>query len=137
MTHMLPVTADGIRLFLHVLAATIWVGGLFTVAALLPVLRSAGADVPRAAARRFGRVAWVAFVVLIITGIWNIAAADNTHEHGYQVTLSIKLAAVALAGLAAWWHQRAKSRLALAAGGAAAAVFSLIALFLGVILIEH
>ena len=137
MTHMLPVTADGIRLFLHVLAATIWVGGLFTVAALLPVLRSAGADVPRAAARRFGRVAWVAFVVLIITGIWNIAAADNTQEHGYQVTLSIKLAAVALAGLAAWWHQRAKSRVALAAGGAGAAVFSLIALFLGMDLAVH
>ena len=134
---MLPVTADGVRLFLHVLAATIWVGGQITVAALLPVLRAAGADVPRAAARAFGRIAWVAFVVLIITGIWNIAAATHTHTHGYQVTLGIKLAAVALAGLAAWWHQRAKSRLALAAGGAAAAAFSLIALFLGVILVEH
>ena len=137
MARMLPVTADGIRLFLHVLAATVWVGGQITVAALLPVLRSAGADVPRAAARAFGRIAWVAFVVLIITGIWNIAAAQHTHTHGYQVTLGIKLAAVALAGLAAWWHQRAKSRLALAAGGAAAAVFSLVALFLGVVLVEH
>jgi len=137
MTRMLPVTADGIRLFLHVLAATVWVGGQITVAALLPVLRSAGADVPRAAARAFGRIAWVAFVVLIITGIWNIAAAQHTHTHGYQVTLGIKLAAVALAGLAAWWHQRASSRLALAAGGAAAAVFSLVALFLGVVLVEH
>ncbi|HMC71672.1 MAG TPA: hypothetical protein VKJ07_21115, partial [Mycobacteriales bacterium] len=86
MARMLPVTADGVRLFLHVLAATIWVGGQITVAALLPVLRGAGADVPRAAARAFGRIAWVAFVVLIITGIWNIAAATHTHTHGYQVT---------------------------------------------------
>lgn len=137
MARMLPVTVDGVRLFLHVLAATVWVGGQITVAALLPVLRNAGPDVPRAAARAFGRVAWVAFVVLIITGIWNIAAAGDTHTKGYQATLGIKLGAVALAGLAAWWHQRANSRFALAAGGAAAAVFSLVALFLGMVLAEH
>lgn len=137
MARMLPVTVDGVRLFLHVLAATIWVGGQITVAALLPVLRSAGAEVPRAAARAFGRIAWVAFVVLVITGIWNIAAANDTNQHGYQTTLGIKMGVVALSGLAAWWHQRAKSRLALAAGGAAAALFSLLALFLGIVLTEH
>jgi putative copper export protein len=137
MARMLPVTVDAVRLFLHVLAAALWVGGQFTVAALLPVLRAAGADVPRAAARQFGRVAWVAFAVLIVTGIWNIAAANDTNANGYQTTLGIKMAFVALSGLAAWWHQRAKSRLALAAGGAAAAVFSLVALFLGMVLAEH
>ena len=134
---MLPVTVDSVRLFLHVLAATIWVGGQFTVAALLPVLRAAGADVPRAAARQFGRVAWAAFAVLVVTGIWNIAAAADTNAHGYQATLGIKMAFVALSGLAAWWHQRASSRLALAAGGAAAALFSLAALFLGMVLAQH
>ena len=134
---MLPVTVDSVRLFLHVLAATLWVGGQFTLAALLPVLRAAGADVPRAAARQFGRVAWAAFAVLVVTGIWNIAAANDTNANGYQTTLGIKMAFVALSGLAAWWHQRAKSRVALAAGGAAAAVFSLAALFLGMVLAEH
>ena len=134
---MLPVTVDSVRLFLHVLAATMWVGGQFTLAALLPVLRAAGADVPRAAARRFGRVAWAAFAVLVVTGIWNIAAANDTNASGYQATLGIKMAFVALSGLAAWWHQRANSRVALAAGGAAAAVFSLAALFLGMVLAEH
>lgn len=134
---MLPITADGIRLFLHVLAATMWVGGQLTLAALLPVLRAAGADVPRLAAQRFGRVAWGAFVVLIITGIWNIAATSDTHSSGYQTTLGVKLGFVALAGLAAWWHSRASSRLALALGGAGAALFSLAALFLGVVLVEH
>ena len=134
---MLPVTVDSVRLFLHVLAATMWVGGQFTLAALLPVLRAAGADVPRAAARRFGRVAWVAFGVLVVTGIWNIAAANDTNASGYQATLGIKMAFVALSGLAAWWHQRASSRVALAAGGAAAALFSLAALFLGMVLAEH
>jgi putative copper export protein len=136
---MLPITADGVRLFLHVLAATIWVGGQITLGALVPVLRRAGADVPRIAARAFGRVAWAAFVLLVLTGIWNIAAASHsdTKQNGYQATLGIKLGFVVVSGLAAWWHQRAKSRVALAAGGGIAAAASLIALFLGVVLVEH
>jgi len=137
MARMLPITVDTVRLFIHVLAATVWVGGQITVAALLPVLRGAGADVPRAAARSFGRIAWVAFAVLIVTGIWNIAAAADTNAHGYQTTLGIKMGFVALAGLAAWWHQRAKARFALAAGGGLAAVSSLVALFLGMVLAVH
>lgn len=131
---MLPVTADEVRLFLHVLAATIWVGGQITLGALVPVLRAAGADVPRAAARRFGRIAWTAFAVLVVTGIWNIAAASDTNKNGYQATLGLKMAFVAASGVAAWLHTRSKSRLGLAIGGAGAAVFSLAALFLGVVL---
>ena len=38
---MLAVSWDTIRLFLHVLAATIWVGGQLVLAALAPVLRRA------------------------------------------------------------------------------------------------
>jgi hypothetical protein len=90
--------------------------------------------VPKLAARRFGRLAWTAFVVLIITGIWNIAAAKDTNANGYQLTLGIKMGFVALSGLAAWLHSRAKSRATLALGGAGAALFALGALFLGVVL---
>src|SRR5438067_10709771 len=136
---MLPVTVDSVRLFIHVLAAALWVGGQFTVGALLPVLRTAGADVPRNAARAFGRIAWVAFAVLVLTGIWNIAAAPSseTKTHGYQATLGIKMGFVLVAGLAAWWHQRATSRFALGLGGALALIASLAALFLGMVLAEH
>ena len=69
---MLAVSWDTVRLFLHVLAATIWVGGQLVLAALVPVLRRAG--VVTEAARRFNQVAWAAFAVLVATGIWNIAA---------------------------------------------------------------
>ncbi len=51
---MLAVSWDTIRLFLHVLAATIWVGGQLVLAALVPVLRRAG--VVTEAARRFNQV---------------------------------------------------------------------------------
>jgi uncharacterized membrane protein len=49
---MLPVSWDTVRLFLHVLAATIWVGGQLILAALVPALRRFGADVLGAAARQ-------------------------------------------------------------------------------------
>ena len=85
------------------------------------------------------RLAWAAFAVLILTGIWNIGATSHhdSSANGYSATLGIKLGFVVLSGLAAWWHQRAKSRFALAVGGAAAGLFALLPLFLGVVLAEH
>ena len=44
---MLDVTVQTIRLFLHVLAATVWVGGQLTVAGLVPGLRALSPDAPR------------------------------------------------------------------------------------------
>jgi uncharacterized membrane protein len=129
--HALDVT----RLFLHVLAATIWVGGQLTLAALVPALRPLGAEVPRTAARAFRRVAWPAFAVLVVTGVWNLAAltADERNETG---VLTVKLAAVLLSGVSAFAHERATSRRGLALWGALAAVSALVALLYGVVLVE-
>jgi putative copper export protein len=129
--HVLDVT----RLFLHVLAATIWVGGQLTLAALVPALRPLGAEVPRTAARAFRRVAWPAFGVLVVTGVWNLAAlsADERNESG---VLTVKLAAVLLSGIGAFAHERATSRRGLAIWGALAAVSALVALLYGVVLAE-
>jgi len=52
---MLAVSWDTIRVFLHVLAATVWVGGQITLTALVPALRRLGAGVPRAAATASAR----------------------------------------------------------------------------------
>ncbi len=133
---MLPVSWDTIRLFLHVLAATIWVGGQLTLAAVVPVLRRFGAEVPRAAARRFNQVAWTAFAVLIITGVWNVIAVwpGESHSPGYRGTLITKLVAVGISGIAAALHARARSTTGLAVFGALAGVSALAALFLGVLL---
>ena len=72
---MIAPTWETLRLFLHVLAATVWVGGQLTLAALVPVLRRHDAAVPKIAARAFDRVAWPAFGVLLLTGLWNVAGA--------------------------------------------------------------
>ena len=132
---MLPVTWTTIRLFLHVLAATVWVGGQVTLAGLVPGLRELGDDAPRAIARRFNRVAWPAFAILIFTGIWNVAAeAGHKHASGYTVTLFLKVAIVALSGASAALHAQAKARPVIALMGALSGLTALLALFLGVLL---
>ncbi len=131
---MLGVSWDTIRLFLHVLAATIWVGGQLTVAALVPVLRRAGAGIPGAAARRFSQVAWPAFGLLLVTGIWNVIAVRAKVTGSYETTLVVKLVVVIVSGLTAALHQRARTPLGLAVFGALTGVSAIAALFLGVLL---
>ena len=131
---MLPVHMDTIRLFLHVLAATVWVGGQLTLAGLVPGLRSVAADAPRAAARRFNLIAWPAFGVLVVTGIWNILAIKPSWSGAYGVTLIVKIVVVGVSGLAAFLHARAQSKVALAVFGALTGLAALGALFLGVLL---
>jgi putative copper export protein len=131
---MLPVSWDTVRLFLHVLAATVWVGGQITLAALVPVLRRRGAEIPRAAARRFNLVAWPAFGVLIVTGIWNIAAVRPQITGSYRATLIVKLVVVAISGVTAVLHARARRPAGQAVFGALTGLSALAALFLGVLL---
>src|SRR3954447_1101270 len=99
---MLPVDAHTIRLFLHVLAATVWVGGQLTLAGLVPGLRALAPDAPRLVARRFNRLAWPAYGVLVATGIWNIAAVHPEWSGRYGTTLMVKIAVAALSGVAAF-----------------------------------
>ena len=103
---MLPVHSETIRLFLHVLAATIWVGGQVALAGLVPVLRRfGGADTARAAARRFQLIAWPAFAVLVATGVWNLFAEKVGDQSGtYLTTLLVKLLLVAVSGIGAAGH---------------------------------
>jgi putative copper export protein len=131
---MIGVSWDSVRLFLHVLAATVWVGGQLTLAALVPALRGAGVDVPKRAAQAFKRIAWPAFAVLVLTGIWNISAEQDKMHGRYQTTLMVKLAVVLVSGIAAAAHARARNRTALAVFGALTGLSALVALFLGVLL---
>ncbi len=133
---MLPVTGDHLRLFLHLLAATVWVGGQLTLAGLVPGLRALGEDAPRTVARRFNRIAWPAFAVLVATGLWNLVEVDiGDRTTEYQVTLFVKLVVVAVSGLSAALHARATSKAGLAVGGALSGASALGALFLGLLLV--
>jgi putative copper export protein len=132
---MLAIDATAVRLFVHVLAATIWVGGQLTLAGLVPALRRLGPDAPRAVARQFNRIAWPAFGVLVASGIWNLLEADITSvDSEYQTTVAVKLGFVAMSGIGAAAHSRGRTAKAFAVGGAAAAIGAVGALFLGVVL---
>ena len=123
---------EDLRLFVHLLAATVWVGGQLVLAALVPALRQVAPDAPRAAARAFSRVAWPAFAVLLVTGAWNVAATDA--DEGEQTTLLLKLAAVAGSGATAYLHAQATTVRARAVFGALTALSAVLALLLGVLL---
>jgi putative copper export protein len=129
----MTVDLETLRLFLHVLAATVWVGGQLTLAALVPALRAAGAEVPTAAARAFNRVAWPAFGVLVLTGIWNVVA-ESDDSAAYQHTLMVKYTLVLLSGVTALLHARATSRRGMAVFGALTGLTALGALFVGIVL---
>ena len=132
---MTAVDLDTIRLFLHVLAATVWVGGQITLAALVPALRAAGTGVPKAAARAFNRVAWPAFGVLLLTGVWNVAA-EGDKGPAYQRTLAVKVVLVVISGGAAFLHARARSRRAMAVFGALTGIAAIATLFVGIMLTD-
>jgi uncharacterized membrane protein len=120
---VLPVHASTIRLFLHVLAAIVWVGGQIALAALVPVARrTGGVETTRALARRFQFVAWPAFALLVGTGIWNLFAVHvGDQSSSYLTTLFVKLLLVGVSGAGALAHTLlARRRPAL--GGALAGV---------------
>jgi putative copper export protein len=131
---MLSINWDTIRLFLHALAAAIWVGGQITLAALVPVLRRRAqpsrARLPAGSTRLPGP----AFGVLVITGIWNIIAVRSQITGSYEITLVVKLIVVLISGAAAALHVRARSTAGLVIFGALTGVSALAALFLGILL---
>lgn len=155
---MLPISAATVRVFLHVLGATVWVGGQLTLGAVIPALRPAADDPDpeasraciRAVARRFQVAAWSAFGLLLVTGVWNLLALHVGDQSGaWLTTLLVKLVCVAVSGLAAAVHilvaaprvraatDDAARRRAAAFSGACEGVsvlFAVAALFLGVLL---
>jgi putative copper export protein len=132
---VLTPSLDTVRLFLHVLAAAVWVGGQVTMAGLLPALRGIDEHAPRAAARAFSRVAWPALFVAVATGMWNVFEVDVADAgSAYNATLGIKVLLVVAVGISAWAHGIAGNRKVMAITGAVGGLGSLVVLFLGVLL---
>jgi putative copper export protein len=125
---------DGIRLSLHILAATIWVGGQLTLASLVPAARGLGEGATKTLARAFERIQGPAFLVLVATGIWNISAVHAGQPAVWQTVLGIKIGVVAVSGLAAFLHVRSTTTLGLAVWGGITSLSALAALVMGVFL---
>ena len=129
---MIEPGLDSLRTFLHVLAASVWVGGQIVLGGLVPRVRKTNPDALKTIANGFARVAWPAFAVSVATGMWAILDIDvSAMDSSYHVTLGIKVVLVMLAGFAAAAHANTKSKLVLALGGAIGLLASLGALYLG------
>ena len=132
---MLSPTADTVRLYLHVLAASIWVGGQIALAGVVPVLRRDAPNATRAVARAFARLAWPAFAVLVATGLWSLVDIDVADtDTPYQITVFVKVSLSITAAVAVAIHSLATSKLSLVLGGAIGLLSSLGAMFLGILL---
>lgn len=129
-------TAYLISVWLHIIAAMTWIGGmLFLVTVLVPMLRSAemrpkAAELFHVIGVRFRVVGWVALTTLIITGTFNITIRGYTlgqivsldvFAGPWGKTLAHKLGCVGLililSGLHDFWLGPKATRLA--RGGAA------------------
>ena len=132
---MLSPTADSIRLFLHVLAASVWVGGQIVLGGLVPKLRQVAPESLKVAANAFARIAWPAFAVVVVTGMWNILdikVGDMTSE--YQITMFVHVLLAMAAAMFVVIHSIGQTKLALALGGALGLLTSLGAMFVGMLL---
>ena len=99
--------------WLHILAATIWVGPqVFLFVAAVPAIRTVEdlqvrARVMRVLTTRFGWLAWGAMLVLVISGIGNLyehaLSVDELFELNFgiifQVKMTLVIATVALTAL--------------------------------------
>lgn len=132
---MLEPTLTTLRLFLHVLAASVWVGGQIVLAGIVPNLRKEFPTATKVVAQAFARVAWPAFAIVVLTGLWGLAETDvaNTTTD-YQATLLLKIALAMLSGAAAAVHQVGHTKVALALGGALGLLAAVAAMYLGSVL---
>lgn len=132
---MLSPSAATIRLFLHVLAASVWVGGQFALAGVVPSLRRAAPEATKPVAQAFARLAWPAFGIAVLTGMWNLMEVDITAaSSAYQATVLLHLAVAIASGVFVAVHQFGKTTLAMALGGALGALCAVGAMFLGMLL---
>ncbi len=94
-----------VRLSVHVLAASVWVGGQLVLAGLVVTLRGISYDAPGKVARAFARLSWPAFGLLLATGVWNFLAIDHAEATtSWNIVFGVKMLCVIVAGLGALLH---------------------------------
>ena len=52
---------------------------------------------------------WPAFAVLLLSGIWNIAAEGDDNDGGNQSVLMVKLSVVAISGVTVYLHSHVEN----------------------------
>jgi uncharacterized membrane protein len=96
---------DAVNPWIHIFAATVWVGPqVFLAAVAIPAIRTVAdakdrARLMRLITTRFGYLAWGAMGVLIITGIGNVFEQEDRKflfDHNWGVIFQVKMTLVIL-----------------------------------------
>jgi putative copper export protein len=132
---MLAPGLEAIRLTLHVLAASIWVGGQIATMGMAGPSRSFGPGAPEVLTRAFARLAWPAYAVVVVTGFWNITTFEwASQSSAWKAVLIAKIIVVAASGLGVLLQARAGTRAQQALWGSVAGLASVAALAMGILL---
>lgn len=132
---MISPTIDSIRIFLHVLAVAVWVGGQIVLAGIVPALRKTAPQSMAVVAQAFARIAWPAMLVVVFTGVWSLGSINvSDQSSAYLVTFGIKMLLVGLAIVATIVHSAGTSKASKAIGGAVGLLTSLLAAYAGVLM---
>ncbi len=132
---MISPTLDSIRIFLHVIAVAVWVGGQIVLAGIVPQLRKVAPDAMKTVAQSFARIAWPAFLIIVFTGMWGLGTIDVTdRSSAYLATFGIKMLLVGVTVIATLIHSNGTSKAAKGIGGAASLLASLLAAFAGILM---
>lgn len=110
--------------YIHLLSATVWVGGLVVLGGLVPAVRKVTDDrsVIQAIAKRFGVMSWTALGLLVLTGTLMV------FDRVWTRTLIAKIGLVMLSALLAVWHTMAAREQSPAVRGAIQGVILILAL---------
>lgn len=127
---------DTIRIFLHILAVTVWVGGQIVMMAIMPLLKEAGVDgLPAKVAQGFQNIAWPALAVAIFTGIWNIISIDMANATtAWNMVFGFKFLLVIISGVGAFKHAKTDDPKQKGLFGAIGFVSAILAMFLGYVI---
>ena len=132
---MISPTLDSLRIFLHVLAVAVWVGGQIVLAGLVPSIRASAPEALPKVAQAFARVAWPAMIVIVFTGMWGLGSSSaSDSDTAYMVTFAVKMVMVFIAVAATVVHSQGSSKAAKAIGGALGLLGSLLAAYAGILL---
>lgn len=119
-------------LYVHVIGATVWVGGLITLSLLVPAIRKKAIEngvearpILRAAANRFSWVSWTALGVQVTTGLLMVISYFDRY---WTQTLILKIGIVMISAMLAAWHTLAAREQSPAFRGAIQGVILILAL---------
>jgi putative copper export protein len=132
---MISPTIDSIRIFLHILAVAVWVGGQIVLAGIVPPLRRSSPQSMSVIAQSFARIAWPAMVIIVFTGMWSLGNINvGDQSSAYLGTLGIKMLLVGLAIVATIVHSTGTTKASKAIGGSVGLLTSLLAAYAGVLM---